>query len=107
MKASSTRVGSRVPKKVDRNHRPNTICNSVIESRLSITELQMVFGLWFLSTFFGTLLPTRVLLAFIGPKGSGKSHTLRKVGMLLFGSRFEVKSLPDKEDSIDAITTNT
>jgi hypothetical protein len=77
------------------------------ESRLSLEELQLVFDLWFLSTFFGPLLPTRPLLAFIGPKGSGKSHTLRKVGMLLFGPRFEVKNLPDKEDSFDAITTNS
>jgi hypothetical protein len=53
------------------------------------------------------MLPTRALLAFIGPKGSGKSYTLRKIGVLLFGSQFEVKNLPDKEDSFDAITTNT
>jgi hypothetical protein len=75
--------------------------------RLSIREQQAVFHIWFLCTFFGPLLPTRPLLAFIGPKGSGKSHTLRKVGMLLFGPQFEVKNLPDKEDSFDAITTNT
>jgi hypothetical protein len=75
--------------------------------RLSVVEQQAIFTLWFLSTFFGSLLPTRPLLALIGPKGSGKSHILRKVGILLFGAQFEVKSLPDKEDSFDAITTNS
>jgi hypothetical protein len=77
------------------------------DARLDVCELQALFNFWFLATFFGTILPTRPLLAFIGPKGSGKSHTLRKVGTLLFGPQFEVKNLPDKEDSFDAITTNT
>jgi hypothetical protein len=81
--------------------------NFARDTRLETCELQALFNLWFLATFFGSILPTRPLLAFIGPKGSGKSHTLRKVGTLLFGSQFEVKNLPDKEDSFDAITTNS
>jgi hypothetical protein len=76
-------------------------------SRLSLREQQTIFGLWFLCTFFGSLLPTRPLLAFIGPKGSGKSHTLRIIGIVLFGGQFEVKNLPDKEGDFDAITTNS
>jgi hypothetical protein len=75
--------------------------------RLTVHELQVIFDLWFLAMFFGSLLPTRPLLAFLGPKGSGKSHALRKVGVLQFGSRFEVKNLPDKEDAFDAVTTNS
>ncbi len=77
------------------------------DGRVSVVDQQAVFDFWLLSTFFGSLLPTRPLLAFIGPKGSGKSHTLRKVGVLLFGSRFEVKNLPDREDAFDAVTTNS
>jgi hypothetical protein len=81
--------------------------NFAPDYHLTAEEQQAVFQLWFLSTFFGSLLPTRPLLAFIGPKGSGKSFALRRVGVLLFGSRFEVKNLPDKEDSFDAVTTNS
>jgi hypothetical protein len=75
--------------------------------RLSLREQQTIFGLWFLCTFFRSLLPTRPLLAFIGPKGSGKSHTLRIIGIVLFGGQFDVKNLPDKEGDFDAITTNS
>jgi hypothetical protein len=61
--------------------------------------------LWFLSTFFGSLLPTRAILAFIGPKGSGKSYTLRRIGKILYGN-FEVKKIPATEGDFDAITSN-
>jgi len=81
--------------------------NFAKDGRLDVCELQALFNFLFLSMFFGSILPTRALLAFIGPKGSGKSYTLRIIGILLFGSQFEVKSLPDKEDSFDAITTNS
>jgi hypothetical protein len=81
--------------------------NFAADGRLEVSELQALFDLWFLSTFFGSILPTRPLLGFIGPKGSGKSHTLRKIGVLLFGPRFDVKNLPDKEDAFDAVTTNS
>jgi hypothetical protein len=81
--------------------------NFAEDGRLEVSELQALFDLWFLSTFFGSILPTRPLLGFIGPKGSGKSHTLRKIGVLLFGPEFDVKNLPDKEDAFDAVTTNS
>lgn len=75
------------------------------EARLSLQEQQVLLHLWFLSLFFGSILPTRTLLAIVGPKGSGKSYTLRAIGLILFGSRFEVQSLPDKEDAFDAVVT--
>lgn len=77
------------------------------DSRLSVEEQQVLLSLWFLSMFFGSILPTRTLLAIVGPKGSGKSYTLRAIGLILFGSRFEVQSLPDKEDAFDAVVTGT
>jgi len=77
------------------------------EGQLTRGEQQSLFNHWFQSIFFGSILPTRPLLGFIGPKGSGKSYTLRRVGMLLFGSQFEVTNLPASEGDFDAITTNT
>jgi hypothetical protein len=81
--------------------------NFAPQGRLTLQEQQAVFNLWVLCTFFGSVMPTKALLAFIGPKGSGKSHVLRKLGILLFGSKFEVKNLPATEGDFDAITTNT
>jgi hypothetical protein len=74
--------------------------------RLSVADEQLLFEHWFLSIFFGSVQPTRTLLAFIGPKGSGKSFTLRRIGLLLYGPNFEVKNLPATEGDFDAIVTN-
>jgi hypothetical protein len=75
------------------------------DGRLTADDQARLLDLWFLSTFFGSLLPTRPILAFIGPKGSGKSYTLRRIGKILFGN-FEVKKIPPTEGDFDAITSN-
>jgi hypothetical protein len=80
--------------------------NFAKDGRLTVADLQLLFFLWFLSTFFASLVPTKAILAFIGPKGSGKSYTLRKIGLLLFGSRFQVQNLPEKVSDFDAVVTN-
>jgi hypothetical protein len=75
--------------------------------RLTQEEERKLVCWWFLTLFFGSINPTRAILAFIGPKGSGKSYTLRRIGIILFGRDFEVKRVPSKEEDFDAITTNT
>jgi len=77
------------------------------EDILTIGERKMLFRYYFLSLFFESLMPTKIICCFVGEKGSGKSITLRKVGMLLFGSRFDVKSLPGNEDDFDVIALNS
>jgi hypothetical protein len=77
------------------------------DGQLTLGEQQLLFDHWFYSIFFGSIMPTRPLLAFIGPKGSGKSYTLRRVGMLLNGGNFQVENLPASESDFDAITTNS
>jgi hypothetical protein len=77
------------------------------DSRLSVEEQRLLFEYWFTATFFGSLMPTRPIAAFVGPKGSGKTFTFRQVGCLLFGPEFEVRSLPDKEDGFDAVVTGS
>ncbi len=66
-----------------------------------------MFMLWFLSLFFESLMRTKPILAFIGPKGSGKSITNRKVGMLLFGQAFDVMPLTEDSKDFDAAVTNS
>jgi len=74
---------------------------------LSPDDRRILFLLWFQSLFFGSIMPTRMIMAFIGEKGSGKSITLRKVGQLLYGSNFNVTPLPNKAEDFDAAITNS
>jgi len=77
------------------------------EDILTVNERKLLFRYYFLSLFFESLMPTKIISCFVGEKGSGKSITLRKIGMLLFGSRFDVKSLPGNEDDFDVIALNS
>lgn len=70
-------------------------------------ERRIVITLWFLSLFFESVMPTKPILAFIGQRRSGKSITLRKMGMLLFGSHFNVTTIPDDLKDFDAAVTNS
>ncbi|MDD5529546.1 MAG: hypothetical protein PHX21_05890 [bacterium] len=66
-----------------------------------------LFFNYLMSLFFESLLPTKPILLFVGIKGSGKSFTLRALGKLLFGKRFDLISLSnDKRDFISAISSN-
>jgi len=77
------------------------------DDNLSAAERRLMFSLWFYSLFFGSIMPTKPILAFVGEKGSGKSSTLRRVGKLLFGSRFDVMPLPQKVEDFDAAVSNS
>ncbi len=70
-------------------------------------ERQRVFELWFYSMYFESIMPTKPIVAFVGPKGSGKSITLRKVGMLLLGGHFDVTPLTTDYRDFDAAVTNS
>jgi len=77
------------------------------EDMLTLEERRLLFRYYFLSLFFESLLPTKIIICFVGEKGAGKSVCLRKIGMLLFGSKFDVKSLPNNEDDFDTIAVNS
>lgn len=75
--------------------------------KLTCSERRLMFTFWFFSLFFESIMPTKPILAILGPKGSGKSMTLRKVGLLLYGEGFNVMPLtPDVKDFDAAITNN-
>jgi|GEM_PF-6693017 len=78
-----------------------------IEDSLSADERKIIFKFWFYSIFFGSIMPTKPLLAFIGEWGSGKTITLRKIGLLLFGKRFEVMPLTQDQKDFDSAITNS
>ncbi len=92
----------------------NSLFTQIVTSKINFAddvltpkERQKVFELWFYSMFFGAVMPTKPITAFIGPKGSGKSITLRKVGILLFGQEFDVTPLTNDSKDFDAAVTNS
>jgi len=74
---------------------------------LSVDERRLVFAFWFLSLFFESIMPTKPIVAFIGEKGSGKSMTIRRVGILLLGEGFDVMPLSNDPKDFDAAVTNS
>ncbi|MBY0405894.1 MAG: hypothetical protein K2X66_18470, partial [Cyanobacteria bacterium] len=79
---------------------------NIQEGVLSFTDYQMLVEGWVYHLFFDELHATHPILSFIGPKGSSKTSSIRRLGMLLFGSSFQVSAMPEKPDDFDAITTN-
>lgn len=63
--------------------------------------------LWMISIFFPQKMVTRAIIAFIGPKGSGKTITLRKIGRLIFGRKFNVTPISTDVKDFDAALTNS
>jgi hypothetical protein len=75
-------------------------------SYLRADEQAWLLLCWIASLCFRELMPTRPILALIGPAGSAKSSLLRRVGRLLFGDSFQLMQLsPDAKD-FDAAATN-
>jgi len=62
----------------------------------------LAFRAWLMASFFTELCPTRPILMMLGPKGAGKTMTLRMALRLLFGPYAEVSGVPDKPDGFTA-----
>ena len=73
---------------------------------LTQQEYKTLLFVWFLSTFFNSIMPSKVLLVAVGEKGSGKTSTLRRIGIILFGSKYNVRPLPNKPEDFDTLVTN-
>ena len=71
---------------------------------LNKEEQQWLFWIDIHTKFFEALLPTKPIVAFIGPTESGKSMAQRLLLKVLFGSGFNVTSM-SKEDDFDAAVT--
>lgn len=98
---------------VDRNssfsHLDKVIVSKInfADDTLTSNEWRLIFTFWLYAFFFESIMGTKPILAFIGPKGSGKSITLRKVGKVLFGKYFDVTPLSDDVKDFDAAVTNS
>lgn len=69
-------------------------------------EAKTLLLIWILTLFFPELFPTKVILAFIGVKGSGKTSAARRVLQIIQGLKNDVTVIPKEASDFDAIVTN-
>jgi hypothetical protein len=74
---------------------------------LSIDDRVVIFECWFYGLFFDSIMPTKVIMVFLGPAGAGKSSMLRMVAMLLMGPRYNVTPITKDSRDFDAKVTNS
>ena len=98
-----------VEEKSDRSLFDEIVINTLNfeKDKLSDSERQLLFKIWIESLFFENIMPTKPILCALGEKGSGKSFVLKKVGKLIFGSKFDVSPLVEKEDDFDVAISNS
>ena len=77
-----------------------------VDGPLSSTEQGVLLMIWTLGLFFPQLFPTKLILALVGPAGSGKTTALRRIGKLLIGPGFNVTPLASSSKDFDAALTN-
>ena len=70
------------------------------------SEAKALLLIWILTLFFPELFPTKVILAFIGVKGSGKTSAARRVLQIIQGLKNDVTMVPKEASDFDAIVTN-
>lgn len=76
-------------------------------SPLSTEDYRTLMLICLLHQFFPPLKKTRMIPAFLGPQGSGKTTAMRLVGRLLVGPEFDVTGLQrDREDAFIAAVCN-
>lgn len=74
---------------------------------LSADEQKELLRTWTMATFFNSIMPSKVILAAIGERGSGKTSILKRLGIILYGSKYNVAPLPNKADDFDTLMTNS
>ena len=75
---------------------------------LSAEDQRTLVLVFLLQQLFPTLQRTRVIPAFLGGQGSGKTSGCRRIGRLLLGPRFDVSGIHrDREDAFVALVTNS
>jgi len=69
------------------------------ETRLAPEEQRLMMKAWHLASFFPQLMPTKPILTFTGPKGSGKTTQARKFIQLHYGQAADVLTIGgDRKD---------
>ena len=77
-----------------------------LPGKLTRFESQFLLKCWIMAFLFRSILPSKPLLALIGPKGSGKTTALRLIGKLLCGGSWDVIPIGDDEGNFDTLITS-
>jgi hypothetical protein len=76
-------------------------------SPLAAEDYRTLMLIWLVQQFFPPLRRTRMIPAFLGPQGSGKTTAMRLLGRLLVGPEFDVTGLQSgREDAFVASVCN-
>ena len=80
------------------------VMNNVVEGKENTIDL---YELFIYSTFFESILPTKIFVLITGQTGSGKSSAGRALLKILFGSHGNVKTEPEDRDDFFASVSNS
>lgn len=75
------------------------------DGSLTNDERRALFTIYVLALFFPELFPTKIILTLVGPKGSGKTSVLKRLGTLLYGRAFGVSDITNDSKDFDAAIT--
>ena len=70
---------------------------------ISVDDQMKIFEYWIYSLFFESVQLTKPIMCALGSAGSGKTSVLRRVGRILFGMRFSVRTMPESRKDFDAL----
>ncbi len=74
--------------------------------RLSLKESRLIVICWMMAVIMRAIVPSRPILVFVGPQGSGKTTAMRFIGNSLFGDNWDVFDLSKDEKDFDALITS-
>jgi hypothetical protein len=74
---------------------------------LSAKQQCIIVLTWIMSFFFESIMPTKPILAFLGPQGAGKTHVFRKIGKILLGEKFDVTKMTNDPKDFDTAVSNS
>jgi hypothetical protein len=78
---------------------------SEIASELTPSESKQLMATWLLQQLFPEFRRTRIIPAFLGPMGSGKTTAMKLLGGLILGRRFEPITINEKQENYIAAIT--
>ena len=84
-----------------------TQLNPSTEYGISVDDQIKIFEYWIYSLFFESIQLTKPIMCALGPAGSGKTSVLRRVGRILFGPRFSVRTMPESRKDFDALVVRS
>ena len=77
-----------------------------VQNNLTADDKRLLLDMAIRMVFFKSVMPTRIIPALIGQKGSKKSSTWRKMMKLFFGPKADIFQLPKNEEDFITLMVN-